>query len=81
MKTITYNAAIQLCKHAATHCIELPTIGRCNVHQIDEPFILIQVPSGTNGSESPAGDCIALHPDGYPFVVSYEVARRAHRVW
>lgn len=81
MKTISYNAAIQFCKHAPTHRIILDKVGECNVHRMDEPFILIQVESGTNGSEFPAGDYIALHPNGYPFVVAYEVARRAKHVW
>jgi hypothetical protein len=81
MKTISCNEAIQMCKRWPTHRIILDKVGECNIHRVDEPFILIQVETGTNGSESPAGDYIALHPNGYPFVVSYEVARRARHVW
>jgi hypothetical protein len=38
--------------------------------QIPEPFTLIVVATGTQGSGGEAGDWIVWHPDGYPTIVA-----------
>jgi hypothetical protein len=42
-------------------------------YQMSEPFILIVVATGTQGSDGEAGDWIIMHPDGYPTIVTNEV--------
>jgi hypothetical protein len=73
VKSISHDEAIRKLAHPVA-IIRLRDIGDCPGFPAEEPLCLIAVPGGSNGTEVQVGDWIVLHPDGYPTVVTHEVA-------